>query len=86
MFTVFRPAALLCKDGRKESRLGEKVLLGIMKPIIAISPTSLSVPVESVAKSMIINLFTREEGKEGTEIIENAKLHEMAKTFDGQFE
>jgi len=74
--TIFRPGFLLCD--RQESRFGEHAASVLLKPIIWAKPTLLSIPTNTVAKGMISDLWHKSSNK--VDIIENAAIHELAKT------
>uniref|UniRef100_A0A914E987 Semialdehyde dehydrogenase NAD-binding domain-containing protein n=1 Tax=Acrobeloides nanus TaxID=290746 RepID=A0A914E987_9BILA len=70
---IYRPGQILSK--REEFRLGERIALIVLKPIVWLFPTLLTVPVDLVAKSMIVNLWNEIKNENGVEIIDNKTIH-----------
>ena len=56
----------------------------VLKPFNFLCPTLLSVPVESVAKAMIVNLWNKPETS--VEFIGNADIHRLSGECDKMFE
>ncbi|RUS75802.1 hypothetical protein EGW08_016429 [Elysia chlorotica] len=75
--SIYRPGALLCK--REEFRLGERILYVLLAPVFYLFPTSLSIPVESVARAMV-NHVVAPLGGSGpqTSIYFNKETHEAS--------
>jgi len=73
--TMFRPSLILAE--RDECRFNETAARVLLKPVICLKPTLLSVPVNTVAKAMITDLWRTPAKK--VEIIENAAIHAMGK-------
>ena len=71
---------------REERRFGEKVLMVAIKPVAALFPTWLSVPAETIAKSMLANMWNTPKAENGVEIVDNATLHKLGEDFDKMFE
>ncbi len=64
---------------RQESRVFESIARFLMKPIQYIAPTLATTPVEILAKAMINNTIVTDASN--TEIIENAKIFQLAEKF-----
>lgn len=75
---IYRPKMLLGK--RQERRIGECVMKVLLKPVTALSPTSLSVPTELVAKAMLN--FSLKKIEKPVEIIDNVACHNLGKSFE----
>ncbi|CAD5124528.1 DgyrCDS12806 [Dimorphilus gyrociliatus] len=73
--SIYRPKMLLGK--RDEARMGERVAKFLLKPIVALSPTALSVPMEDVAKAMLNN--SKKSINESVEILDNVACHNLSK-------
>lgn len=76
--------SLLLSD-REERRIGEKIFIAATKPINYFCPTLMSVPVETVGRAMIANLWNKPE--KPIEALDNAAIHkiggeEFKKLFD----
>ena len=48
--SIMRPGFLLCD--RQDRRLGEKCVVGVLKPMSKVFPTALTTPTPTVAKAM----------------------------------
>ena len=70
---------------REEFRLGERIALIVLKPIFWLFPTLLSVPVDLLAKSMIVNLWNETKNENGVEIIDNKTIHKLGKEYTKLF-
>jgi len=76
--TIFRPALILID--RQETRFVESASRILLKPIMWAKPTWLSIPVNTLAKAMIADLWRKPASR--VEIFENGPIHEMAKGVD----
>ncbi len=79
--TFYRPKLLL--TDRSETRIAEKTLIVLTKPFQYLTPTLLSTPIETLAKSMIANTIFKGENEKS--VIDNNKIFELAKLFDENF-
>ncbi|CAD5124529.1 DgyrCDS12807 [Dimorphilus gyrociliatus] len=73
--SIYRPKMLLGK--RKECRITDFLGKAVLKPVIAVSPTAISIPIEMVAKAMLIN--SQNDIKEPVEVIDNAMCYKIGK-------
>jgi len=81
-FSIYRPAFLI--GNRQETRIGERVALFVLRPVSYMFPTFITIPIETVARAMIANLWN----KPGTavEILENSAVHHLGgEVFKEQF-
>ncbi|MBN3305351.1 HTAI2 Oxidoreductase, partial [Amia calva] len=74
-FSVFRPAVLLVD--RQESRPSEWLARKFLAPVSYFFPTAMSIPITSVARSMVVNALVGGEKK--VEILENKDIYNLAK-------
>uniref|UniRef100_A0A914DT94 Protein HTATIP2 n=1 Tax=Acrobeloides nanus TaxID=290746 RepID=A0A914DT94_9BILA len=81
---IYRPAMLLSE--REESRIGERIGIFLLKPIYTLCPTWMSVPVETVAKAMLANLWNKPKAENGVEIVNNAEIHKLGGDYEKMFE
>jgi len=82
-FSVFRPGFLIC--ARQNLGIPERAAGIILKPVIALKPTLMSVPTTSVGKAMVMNLFRTAPADGAMEVVENAELHTLGAEFDKCF-
>ncbi|XP_069479578.1 oxidoreductase HTATIP2 isoform X2 [Ambystoma mexicanum] len=74
-YTIFRPAVLMCD--RQESRPAEWIARKFLGPISYIFPTSLSVPVTTLARAMVNNAVIPSDQK--VELLDNKAIHMLGK-------
>ncbi|KAK3102513.1 hypothetical protein FSP39_011893 [Pinctada imbricata] len=72
--SIHRPGMLMCD--RQESRFGEKVARGIMKPIAALFPTAGSIPTSVLARGMINDVISTVT--DDVKTFENRNIHVVA--------
>jgi hypothetical protein len=70
----------LLVTNRTESRFGEKIAIALTKPFQYFTPTLLTTPIETLAKSMIVNTVFQTPDK--VDIVDNNTIFEKAKLFD----
>ncbi|XP_061593669.1 oxidoreductase HTATIP2 isoform X1 [Cololabis saira] len=75
-FSIYRPGVLLVD--RQESRPGEWLARKFFSAVSAVRPTSMSVPIEVVARAMVSNTLLQPEQK--TEILENKDIYSLGKS------
>ncbi|KAE8297683.1 Oxidoreductase HTATIP2 [Larimichthys crocea] len=75
-YAIYRPGVLLVD--RQESRPSEWVARKFLGAFSAIFPTSMSVPIQGVAKAMVSNTLLQPEQK--TEILENKAIAALGKS------
>lgn len=74
--SIYRPGVLLCN--RAEKRLLDQAGRFFLAPLAAVAPTAMTVPTKVVGRAMVVNsVLGGVEG--GTETLENAAIHAMAK-------
>lgn len=69
---------------RQEHRIGERLALFVLRPVAYMCPTLITIPIETVARAMVANLWN----KPGTavEILENSAIHRLGgEVFKEQF-
>ncbi|XP_038129334.1 oxidoreductase HTATIP2 isoform X2 [Cyprinodon tularosa] len=77
---IYRPGVLLVD--RKESRPGEWLARKFFGAISAVGSSSLSIPIQAVAKAMVSNTLLQPEQK--TEILENKDMAKLGNTKANQ--
>ncbi|KAM6942636.1 oxidoreductase HTATIP2 [Xenentodon cancila] len=75
-FSIYRPGVLLVD--RQESRPGEWLARKFFSVVSAVRSTSMSIPIEMVAKAMVSNTLLQPEQK--TEILENKDITSLGKS------
>lgn len=70
-------------EHRDHNSIGEWLALILLRPVSFIFPTWITVPVETLAKAMVANVWN----KPGTavEFVENNALHRLGQAFEEQF-
>lgn len=76
--SIYRPAVLLVDGGREESRMGEAILQGLLKPLDRKRWFSVDVPM--LAKVMVANCFRETTSK--FELLDNAALNKFARDME----
>uniref|UniRef100_A0A914CLW1 Protein HTATIP2 n=1 Tax=Acrobeloides nanus TaxID=290746 RepID=A0A914CLW1_9BILA len=71
--SIYRPGMLF----REDSRMSEKVISFLLKPITMLCPTWISIHVNSVAKGMLANLWNKPKLDNGVEIFNNTEIHKL---------
>ncbi|XP_029945635.1 oxidoreductase HTATIP2 [Salarias fasciatus] len=75
-YSVYRPGALLVD--RQERRPAEWIALKFFKALASVGSTSMSVPIQAVAKAMVSNTLLQPEKK--SEILENKDIAALGKS------
>lgn len=69
---------------RAESRPGERLTLALTKPFQCLAPKLLTIPIETLAKSIIANTIFKQDGQKPVEIVENTKIFDLAKMYENE--
>ncbi|BFZ04208.1 hypothetical protein BsWGS_07247 [Bradybaena similaris] len=78
--SIFKPGLLLVSK-RDDTRTSEAIAKAVLAPVIYLFPTLLSVPVETVAKAMVIDAV-KQASPSGLDIYDNKQIHKLAKESD----